>query len=263
MAEVSKQDEAVKKLKDLNLREYEAKCFVALTEIEIGTARDVSEQIDVPRTRVYEAIRVLESKGLVEVQHTSPQRFRAISPDEAISLLQQRYQARIDSLEELLDELHHNSIKDDDTGNNEIWSLTEDDTITARTETLLTEADEEILMFLAEPDILSDSVLQTLRDVSTDDVELSIGGGENLSSKLPETIPEECVYSQSLPWLYEMEETYGTDLGRILIVDDGKALATAMQDDKAGEQELAVYGDGLSNSFVVIARRLLAAEMSR
>lgn len=120
-----------------------------------------------------------------------------------------------------------NSIGDDDPGNNEVWSFTEADTITARTQTLLEEADEEIPLFVAEPSILSGSVLQTLREVGTDDVELSIDSGQNLSSKLPETIPEEYVHSQSLPWLYQMEETYGTDLGRILIVDDGKALATA------------------------------------
>lgn len=82
-------DEAVSVLQQLGLKEYEAKCFVGLTRVSTGTAKRLSEITDVPRTRVYDAIRVLEAQGLVEIQHTSPQRFRAVSVEEAMETLRE------------------------------------------------------------------------------------------------------------------------------------------------------------------------------
>jgi len=62
--------EAISLLQDLGLQEYEARCFMALNQLPNGTAKEIHEISEVPRTRVYDAIRVLESQGLVEVQHT-------------------------------------------------------------------------------------------------------------------------------------------------------------------------------------------------
>jgi sugar-specific transcriptional regulator TrmB len=89
-------------LQQLGLKEYEAKSFVALVRLPRETAKEISEISEVPRTRVYDAVRVLESKGLVEVQHSSPQRFRAVSIDEAIETLHREYEDRTESLRESL-----------------------------------------------------------------------------------------------------------------------------------------------------------------
>jgi len=62
-------EEAVEVLQQLGLKEYEAKCFVGLSRLSTGTAKKLSEITDVPRTRVYDAIRLLEAQGLVEIQH--------------------------------------------------------------------------------------------------------------------------------------------------------------------------------------------------
>ena len=56
-------EEAVRVLNELGLKEYEARCFVGLSRLDTGTAKKLSELTDVPRTRVYDAIRVLEAKG--------------------------------------------------------------------------------------------------------------------------------------------------------------------------------------------------------
>ena len=62
-------NKAVTALQELGLKEYEAQCFVGLSRLPSGTAKQLSEITDVPRTRVYDAIRLLEAQGLVEVQH--------------------------------------------------------------------------------------------------------------------------------------------------------------------------------------------------
>jgi sugar-specific transcriptional regulator TrmB len=54
---------------------------------------------------VYESIRVLESKGLVEVHHSNPKRFRALPIDDAIQLLRSKYHERFDRLHRMLESL--------------------------------------------------------------------------------------------------------------------------------------------------------------
>ena len=54
-------NEAVGLLQQLGLKEYEARCFVGLSQLSSGTAKQLSESTEVPRTRVYDAIRVLEA----------------------------------------------------------------------------------------------------------------------------------------------------------------------------------------------------------
>lgn len=50
-------NEAVEVLQQLGLKEYEAKCFAGLSLLSSGTAKQVNDTTDVPRTRVYDAIR--------------------------------------------------------------------------------------------------------------------------------------------------------------------------------------------------------------
>jgi sugar-specific transcriptional regulator TrmB len=98
-------EEAIKILQQLGLKEYEARCFVGLTRLETGTAKTLSELTEVPRTRIYDAIRVLEAQGLVEIQHSSPQQFRAVSLEEATETLHDQYENRIERLQDALDTL--------------------------------------------------------------------------------------------------------------------------------------------------------------
>ncbi|RLM77810.1 TrmB family transcriptional regulator, partial [Halobellus sp. Atlit-38R] len=51
MEDVSNQDQAIELLQQLGLKEYEAKSFVALARRQRGTAKDISETSEVPRTR--------------------------------------------------------------------------------------------------------------------------------------------------------------------------------------------------------------------
>lgn len=47
------EQQAAELLQQLGLKEYEAKCFVALTRLPSGSAKDISGIAAVPRTRVY------------------------------------------------------------------------------------------------------------------------------------------------------------------------------------------------------------------
>lgn len=85
---------AIDTLGALGLKQYEAACFTALTRLSHGTAKELSELTEVPRTRVYDAIEQLQQQGLVDMQHSNPQQFRAVTITEATALLRQRFDER-------------------------------------------------------------------------------------------------------------------------------------------------------------------------
>lgn len=72
---------AVRNLKELGLSEYAARTLVALTVLGQASARAVSEESAVPRTRVYDAVDELEERGFVTVREGDPKLFVPVSPD--------------------------------------------------------------------------------------------------------------------------------------------------------------------------------------
>src|SRR6056297_2936151 len=150
MDTLSNHDTAIELLQDLGLLEYEAKAFVALTRLPQGTAKDVSEISEVPRTRVYEAVRVLESKGLVEIQHSNPQQYRAVPIDEAADTLRREFEKRTDSLRETLGEIDAAASEAETDVTHEVWALSGTDAIASRTQGLVDEAEEELVFILGD-----------------------------------------------------------------------------------------------------------------
>lgn len=263
MSDEVPQNQAVEELQQFGLREYEAKCFVSLTKISSGTARDVSKHIDIPRTRVYEAVRSLESAGLVEIQHSSPQQFRAISVSEAIEILNERHQARIASIEQSLRKIRSSGAGDNPQEPSEIWSLSDEDAITARTKRLVKDAETEILLLVGHDTACSESISRELINARDRGVDVVVGSGTQLlREQLLETLPESVVYEAALEWLQSAADPDAATVGRVLLVDDELLLASTIF---RGEQhrERAVCGGGSCNGLIVVLRHLLARELKR
>jgi sugar-specific transcriptional regulator TrmB len=128
--------EAVEVLQQLGLKEYEARCFVGLSRLHSGTAKQLSEMTEVPRTRVYDAIRMLEAQGLVEIQHSSPQQFRAVPLEEATETLRDQYEARVERLHDALETVEIVD-EDDESSVQEVWAMTGGDAVENRTNDLI------------------------------------------------------------------------------------------------------------------------------
>lgn len=137
--------QAVELLQRFGLKEYEAKAFVALTRRETGTAKEISETSETPRTRVYDAIRVLETKGLVETQHSNPQVFRAVSLDEAINVVRTEYEERAESLRQTLGGLDPVDTGSETEVTHEVWALSGSAGLVGRAEQLIDDTDREVI----------------------------------------------------------------------------------------------------------------------
>ena len=77
----------IESLKRLGLTEYEARVYMALNHIKAGTVSDIHAASGVPRSAVYGALSKLEEKGLIDVEHGKPMRYRSVIPSRAMGKL--------------------------------------------------------------------------------------------------------------------------------------------------------------------------------
>ncbi|MCU4718099.1 TrmB family transcriptional regulator [Halapricum hydrolyticum] len=249
-------EEAIEVLQQLGLKEYEARCFVGLSRLHTGTAKQLSEMTEVPRTRVYDAIRVLEAQGLVEIQHSSPQQFRAVPLDEATETLRDQYENRVERLHDALDTVEIVEHKDE-TPVQQIWAMSGRDAIENRTDQLIEDASEEVVLVLGDESLLTEDLVATLNEVGNG-VDLLIGAlTESLQEQIQTAVPDAMTFISGLEWLHGENATADeTAIGRLLLVDRSTILVSSLMTDTKEEQ--AIFGEGFGNGLVVIARRLMA-----
>ncbi|NHN46000.1 TrmB family transcriptional regulator [Halostella sp. JP-L12] len=264
MSEQNPTSEAVSLLQELGLQEYEARCFMALTQLSRGTAKDVHELSGVPRTRVYDALRVLESQGLVEVQHTSPQRYRSVGIDEATETLRNRYTSRIETLETHLEDAESREADPEDEELQEVWSLMGHDAIESRTHDLLEEADSEVALLVVDEDLLDDELFDQLRSAMDRNVTVVLGGlTQAIADRLRSELPAASVFETSLDWLVGEDDEPEVAISRIMLVDRETLLVGSFYPARGGEtHEQAIFARGLENGMVVLIRRLLSSGLS-
>ena len=261
MEDLTNVERAVELLQQLGLKEYEAKCFVALTQLPSGTAKHISEISEVPRTRVYDAVRVLETKGLVEIQHSNPQQFRAVSIEEAAQTLRTEYESRTNSLRETLQGIETATVDDEVDVSHEVWSLSGSAAIATRTTQLVDEADAEIVVVIGHESALTDDLVQRLESAQSRDVSVIIGTvSESLRETVDAALPAVEAFVSGLEWLRSTTPDDDTEIPRLLLVDRTTILVSTAQSDGATDEqsEQAVFGRGFENGLVTIVRRLMA-----
>ena len=262
MDDISNQDQAIELLQELGLKTYEAKSFVALARRQHGTAKDISETSEVPRTRVYDAIRVLESKGLVETQHSNPQVFRAVSIDEAVNTLRSAYVERTESLRNALSGLDPIDDEQATDATHEVWALSGNRGITARTQQLIEGATEELIFVIGHENVLTDQLVEQLLTAHERGVTLVIGAvDEDLRAEVQDSLPDVDVFISGLDWLSRSPiPSDNTEISRLLLADREAILVSSFTEarEDARKHEQGVYGRGFDNGLVAIVRRMMA-----
>jgi len=81
-----------------NLGEYEIEAYLAVLEHGELTASGIADRTEIPQPRVYDTVRSLSDRGLVELRESRPMKIVAIAPDDAFGNVQE-------SLDELVSEL--------------------------------------------------------------------------------------------------------------------------------------------------------------
>jgi sugar-specific transcriptional regulator TrmB len=81
-----------------NLGEYEIEAYLAVLEHGQLTASEIADRTDIPQPRVYDTVRSLSDRGLVELRESRPMKIVAVNPEDAFGSIQT-------SLTELVSEL--------------------------------------------------------------------------------------------------------------------------------------------------------------
>lgn len=249
-------EEAIEGLQEIGLQEYEARCFVGLLRLSSGTAKQLSEVTEVPRTRVYDAIRVLETKGLVEIHHSSPQQFRAVPLEEAREILRTQFESRVDRIHRALENIE---ILDSGQGPpvQEVWSFSGSEAIEHRTAEIIGDASDEVVLIVADEPVLTDDLLTALDDVPTG-VNVILGGlTEAVTNKL-EAVDGATTGGDALDWIQQPSDS-GPRVGHVLLVDGSTLLVSSILPE--GGDRYAIYARGFGNSFVLVMDNLVSADL--
>ncbi|MFB6218261.1 MAG: TrmB family transcriptional regulator [Halobacteriaceae archaeon] len=249
-------EEAVGLLEEFGFTEYEAKCFVALLRIDRGTAKEVSDVADVPRARVYDSMESLQDRGLVEVQASSPRRFRAADPEEAVGALERRYTERLDRLETLFADLGPPEAREEE---GDVWVMEGDEAVGDRMVGLLEEATDEVLFAAADEDLLTEDLLSALSAAADRGVAVTAGSpGEPVRERIADAVPDATVVETWTWW-----EEYPIRAGAVssVLMVDGDALLTSTDAPTTlpgVRTHRAVWTDSEAAPLVGVMRPLLA-----
>lgn len=245
-----RRSKAVELLQQFGLNEYEAKTYVTLVRLEDGTAKDVSSRSDVPRTRVYDAVEALHTKGLVDVQHSTPKLFRPVSWQIVIRQFRQEYENGIDELETILRNLEPISSETDEQVG--VYTVVGTETVEERVVGFIEEADSEIV-FMCVEELLTEQLLDALADREQAGVDIVLGGvSEEAAKRLQERLPD----AKLLETLWTWEEI---SAGRILLVDRHTTLASVFTEHP--HEETAIWGTGEQNNLVVVLKAMFTCRL--
>lgn len=254
-------ERAVSLLVDLGLTQYEAKCFVALTRIPKGTAKEISRIADVPYSRVYDSVESLQGKGLVDLQpsneQSQAQQFQAVRSDVAIQTLREKYEDRLDSVDETLHGLAAEPSEREQQG---IWTISGRDHVARRGQVLADAAESEIIALVTGDGVMNDACVESLSMAAERGVDVITGSDSTevqreLAAAIPTTeIVEPAVATGVLAGMTG-------SVGRIMLVDRSAALVSTLEPGRVGgdDRETAVWsrGGGPGNGVVTVVRELL------
>ncbi|WP_134670533.1 HTH-type sugar sensing transcriptional regulator TrmB [Halorussus marinus] len=82
-----------------DLGEYEIDAYLTVLEHGDLTASQIADWTDIPQPRVYDTVRSLSDRGLVELRESRPMKVIAVDPDEAFSGVQSSLSEMVSELE--------------------------------------------------------------------------------------------------------------------------------------------------------------------
>jgi len=82
-----------------DLGEYEIEAYLAVLEHGELTASEIADRTEIPQPRVYDTVRSLSDRGLVELRESRPMKIVAVAPDDAFGDVQQSLDSLVSELE--------------------------------------------------------------------------------------------------------------------------------------------------------------------
>ncbi len=157
--------ETIEALESLGLTDYETRTYVALNSLISGTATEISQASHVPRSRTYNILKSLASKGFLEINRGKPLTFTVIPPHEVFEKNKNNIRRKLERAEAELNVIYENQIPQVPAP---IWILHGPDKIVNKEMEIISRAKKSIfvmggLMFPGEPAKLRMNLQKTLK----------------------------------------------------------------------------------------------------
>ncbi|WP_323191884.1 helix-turn-helix domain-containing protein [Halostella sp. PRR32] len=251
-------DDAVTALESVGLTEYEARCFVGLSRIRKGTAKEISQLSDVPRSRVYDALERLHERGLVDVQQSEPREYQAVETETALSVFDRDFRTTLDEVDEALG----NVDTDRRLEKQGVWAIANRDHVIDRTETLLDDAETEVYLLVGHEAGVDEEVFDKIDELARNDVDVLVEvPSESAKKQVLDVIPAATVS------VYEsldvMPPEQGHKPSHIVMVDRNAILLSAAREgDLPGvTEQTGIWCRGVDHGLLVWIRGLLTARI--
>ena len=239
--------DAIEALENLGLSNYEAKVFTALQKLGIGTARDVHQVTDVPRSQVYGAAESLQQRGLVEVQQSKPIQYRPVGLEAAQSHLRGEFERTQERAFDYLESAREQRGEGDEE-REDIWTVHGRNSIDGRVEQLLEEAERRVVFGVGQDARgMTDELADLLRERADSGIEVVVIA----DSTLREVFADSDVAVVQLP----VDHPHGDDpVGRVVIVDGETILLSVYneRDDAELDDETAIWSSRTGIAAVLI-----------
>jgi len=225
--------EAVGSLQTLGLSSYEAQVFVALQRLGGGTAQEVSDRSEVPRSQVYGAADDLAERGLVEVVESSPKAYRPVDLPVARDLLTDRLERETARAFENLESIR--TADADPAMDRGVSTLRGRRPIDERIATLVGTADGTVVLVAPTADALHAGIASALRDADGAGVDVTVVTADR---SLPDLFADDGV-----DVILMSEDNPADFAGRALMIDDRTVLLAAETQEGPVTEEAMWTGD--------------------
>ncbi|MEM1582777.1 MAG: helix-turn-helix domain-containing protein [Candidatus Bathyarchaeia archaeon] len=163
-------------LRDMGLTDYEIRAYLYLLRAGLSTASKISEDANIPYSKIYEVLNSLERKGWIKSQEGRPRLYYPKSPREALEETRLRIEDKISSwqkavLLELQPIYERRGIKEKP----DIWIFRSLPDATAKLKEMLSGAEKEILVAISRiMSPLIDAILPALTNIYNPNVKLQV-----------------------------------------------------------------------------------------
>ena len=164
----------VEKLKEIGFNTYEAKVYIALLKKYPATGYEVSKLANIPQSRTYDTLKILEEKNIVASTNTKPATYTPVKPKQILTSYQRKMSSTLNYLEKHLPEVKDNY-------NEPIVTITGKQKIQNKILEVIQNAKREIYIEVWSQDFKLFE--QELLNAYNRNVEIRIVGYDNFSSK--------------------------------------------------------------------------------
>ncbi|GAA0281349.1 TrmB family transcriptional regulator [Halobacterium noricense] len=215
-------EDAVGALKRLGLSTYEARVFVALQKLGTGSASEVADIAEVPRSQVYGAAEDLEGRGLVDVEQSNPTRYRPVGVEEARERLYRHLRSESDAAFNYLESVREEYGATEESES--IWTVRGQANVVSRTAQLAESAEAHVLYGTDETTHMEPAVRDALVGAVAAGVDVTVVSETEAVLDVARDLGARAVAVDQQPT---------PDMGaeRVVMVDDAAVLISVAGDD--------------------------------